>query len=193
MWPFLLMCLIFLVILQVIVGLGFLIHYVVKKIGYPRIATYLVFVYGIAIVISIIISIFFQDNFFSKNDAKTLVQKQDFELVDDFDLIKNESTSAPGDYYHTFTLAISDRDRSNAIKKIKNSNNFDVDKPKDDNPLYVFLDHYFGPTVVLNYQTDHAFIREYFKPSGREGYAYTYYIITISKTTNELVFEDIDE
>jgi hypothetical protein len=187
------MCLIFLVILQVIVGLGFLIHYVVKKIGYPRIATFLVFVYGIAIVVSIIISIFFQDQSFSKNDAKTFVQKLDIELVDDFDLIKNESTSAPGDYYHTFTLAISDRDRSNAIKKIKNSNNFDVDKPKDDNPLYIFLDPFFGPTVVLNYQTDHSFIRDYFKPSGREGHAYTYYIITISKTTNELVFEDIVE
>lgn len=38
-----------------------------------------------------------------------------------------------------------------------------------------------------------AFVREYFEPSGSEGWAPTFRRISISKTQNTLTFEDIDE
>ncbi|WP_327983654.1 hypothetical protein [Bergeyella porcorum] len=38
-----------------------------------------------------------------------------------------------------------------------------------------------------------AFVREYFEPSGREGWAPTFTRISISKTKNTLTFEDINE
>jgi hypothetical protein len=38
-----------------------------------------------------------------------------------------------------------------------------------------------------------AYVREYFQPSGQEGYAPTFRRISIYKNKNELTFEDIDE
>lgn len=55
------------------------------------------------------------------------------------------------------------------------------------------MTRYFGPKVTQNYETENAYVREYFEPSGREGYAPTFRRISISKTKNELIFEDIDE
>jgi hypothetical protein len=47
--------------------------------------------------------------------------------------------------------------------------------------------------VTQNYETEKAFVREYFQPSGQKGYAPTFRRISISKSDNELTFEDIDE
>ena len=43
------------------------------------------------------------------------------------------------------------------------------------------------------HETENSYVREYFEPSGQEGYAPTFRRISISKTKNELTFEDIDE
>ena len=149
--------------------------------------------YGL-FVLTIGLYIAFEDQLFTKNNAKELVEEQDIKLTDDFELLKNESMSAIGDYYHTFTLKISERDKQNAITKIKSADNYKSDNGSIETLMYQSApDRYFGKKVVQNYATENSFVRECFEPSGREGYAPTFRRISISKTNNELTFEDIDE
>lgn len=95
-------------------ALGLLFYFIPKRLGYPKTAKYLTIAYGL-LVLTIGLYIVFEYYFFTKNNAKELVEKQDIKLRDDFELLKNESMSAIGDYYHTFTLKISERDKQNAI------------------------------------------------------------------------------
>ena len=185
--------LLILVFIGIPIGLGLLIYFVPKRLGYPKTAKYLTIAYGL-FVLTIGLYIAFEDQLFTKNNAKELVEEQDIKLTDDFELLKNESMSAIGDYYHTFTLKISERDRQNAISKIKSADNFKSYNGSIETLMYQSApDRYFGKKVVQNYATENYFVREYFEPSGREGYAPTFRRISISKTDNELTFEDIDE
>ncbi len=174
------------------IGLGFLFYFVPKNLGYPKTAKYLTIAYGL-VVLTIGLFIAFEDQLFTKNNAKELVEEQDIKLTDEFELFKNESFSAIGDYYHTFTLKISERDRQKGIFIIKSSDNFKADNNSIHQMLYLSNQTYFGPKVTQNYETENAFVREYFQPSGQEGYAPTFRRISISKTKNELTFEDINE
>ena len=135
----------------------------------------------------------FEDQLFTKGNAKELVEEQQILLQDKFELKENKSMSAIGDYYHTFTLKISERDKQSAIATIKRSDNFKADNTSIDQTLYLSDNRYFGPKVTQNYETENSYVREYFEPSGRKGYAPTFRRISISKTKNELTFEDIDE
>ena len=173
------------------IGLGLLFYFVPKKLGYPKTAKYLTIVYGL-LILTVVFFIVFEDKLFSKNDAKELVEEQNIKLTDNFELLNNESSSAIGDYYHTFTLQISERDRQDAILKIKSSKDFHTSIDVIDNHSYNF-DRYTGPKVTWNYENEYCYIREYFKPAGQKGYAPTFRRISISKTKNELIFEDIDE
>ena len=173
------------------IGLGLLFYFVPKKLGYPKTAKYLTITYGLfALIVGLYIVL--EDQLFTKQNAKELVEEQDIKLTDEFELFKNESFSAIGDYYHTFTLKISERDRQEAILKIQNSNDFHTSKDVIDNHPYNH-DRYFGPKVTWNYENEFCYVREYFQPSGQKGYAPTFRRISISKTKNELTFEDIDE
>ena len=176
------------------IGLGCLFYFIPKKLGYPKTAKYLTVAYGL-IVLTIGLFIVFKDQLFTKNNAKELVEEQQIILIDKFDLTENKSMSAIGDYYHTFTLKISAKDKENAISKIRNSDNFKTDKNGSIETLMYQAapDRYFGKKITQNYETGNSFVREYFEPSGREGYAPTFRRISISKTKNELTFEDIDE
>jgi hypothetical protein len=175
------------------IGIGCLFYFIPKKLGYPKIAKYLTIVYGL-IVLTIVFFTAFEDQFFTKNNAKELVEEQEIELSDDFQLLKNQSMSAIGEYYHTFTLKISAKDKANAILKIKNSEYFKTSNGSIDSLMFQTKpDRYFGNKIIQNYETEDYFVREYFKPSGRSGYAPTFRRIIISKTKNELTFEDIDE
>lgn len=185
--------LLILVFIGIPIGLGLLFYFVPKSLGYPKTSKYLTIAYGL-FVLTIGLYIAFEDQLFTKNNAKELVEEQDIKLTDDFELLKNESMSAIGDYYHTFTLKISERDKQNAITKIKSADNFKSDNGSIETLMYQSApDRYFGKKVVQNYATENSFVREYFEPSGREGYAPTFRRISISKTDNELTFEDIDE
>lgn len=174
------------------IGLACLLYFFPKKLGYPKTGKYLIIIFGI-LVLTFVLWTVFEDQLFTINNAKELVEEQQILLVDKFELQENKSMSAIGDYYHTFTLKISERDRQNAILKIKSSDNFKLDSSSIDQTLYISGKRYFGPKVTQNYETENAYVREYFKPSGQEGYAPTFRRILISKTKNELTFEDIDE
>jgi hypothetical protein len=189
---FLLIGLYILVFVGLPIGLGCLFYFVPKKLGYPKTGKYLAIIFG-PLVLTLVLWTVFEDQLFTKDNAKELVEEQQVLLVDKFELVKNESSSAIGDYYHTFTLKISERDKQNAILKIKSADNFKADNSSIDQTLYLSDKRYFGPKVTQNYEIENAYVREYFQPSGQEGYASTFRRISISKTDNELTFEDIDE
>ena len=144
-------------------------------------------------MLTIVLWTVFEDQLFTKENAKELVKDQQILLQDKFELKENKSMSAIGDYYHTFTLKLSERDRQNAILKIKSADNFKADNSSIDQTLYLSDKRYFGPKVTQNYETENAYVSEYFQPSGQKGYAPTFRRISIGKTNNELTFEDIVE
>ena len=146
----------------------------------------------VAVIISLsVLSVIYEDELFSKNDATELLAEQNIKLNDEFELKENKSMSAIGDYYHTFTLKISEKDKVRIINQIKNSKNFTQNKKTE---LYFDNreDYYIGPKRTENYQTENQFITELFEPQG-EGYAPTWRKIEIDKKGRLLIFEDIDE
>ena len=181
-----------LVFVGIPIGIGLLLYFIPKKLGYPKLAKYLTIGFGF-LVLTIGLYIAFEDQLFTKNSAKKLVEEQSLILTDDFELTENKSMTAIGDYYHTFTLTISERDRQKAIFKIKSSDNFKPDNKSIVETLYLSTNRYYGPKVTQNYETENSYVREYFQPSGQKGYAPTFRRILINKTKNELQFEDIDE
>ncbi len=184
--------LLMLVFIGIPVGVGLLLYFIPKRLGYPKASTYLIIGYGL-IVLAITFFIVFEDQLFTENNAKRLIEEQGMELIDEFELVNNESMSAIGDYYHTFTLEISERDKNNAVNKIKNSDNFQAENNSVEEVLYMSDKRYFGPKVIQNYETEFAFVREYCEPSGQKGYAPAFRRISISKVKNEIIFEDIIE
>ncbi|PRY40064.1 hypothetical protein CLV58_107158 [Spirosoma oryzae] len=136
----------------------------------------------------------FEDQLFSKSDAEELLTEQNVKLKDDFELLKNESMSAIGDYYHTFTLKITENDRRKLIRLIIDSPDFSHKKDETwiDDSLFQTPNRYTGRRIIRNYATDQFFVRELFEPQG-DGYAPTFRKIKIDKDSNILVFEDIDE
>jgi hypothetical protein len=180
-----------LVFLGIPVGVGLLLYFVPKKLGYPKLAKYLTIAYSIFVLLMVLFLAFI-DRLFTNEDANRLIKEQGFKFKDEFTLQKNESSFGIGEYYHTFTLKISKRDKLEAILKIKSSTNFYTSTEVLENPTDT-LNHYFGPKIIWNYENENSFVREYFQPSGKKDYAPTYRRISISKTKNELKFEDIDE
>lgn len=177
------------IILPIVLGL--LLYIVPKKLGYPRLAKYILIFYSLCIIL--ISSLFiFEDRLFTKSDAKELVDEQGIILLDNFDLIENESMFGIGDYYHTFTLRISNNDKQKAIMNIRNSKNFNTRTCRIQEMSLKEQD-LINSKIVDNYETEDSYVREYFKPSEREGYAPIFRSISISKTEDKLVFEDIDD
>ncbi|WP_318640222.1 hypothetical protein [Flavobacterium ardleyense] len=189
---FLLIGLLIIVFVGLPIGIGWLAYFVPKKLGYPKTGKFLTIIFGLFALTAILWNVF-GDQLFTKENAKELVEDQQILLQDEFELKENESNSAIGDYYHTFTLKISKRDRQNAIVKIKSSENFKADDSSIDQTLYLSEKRYFGSKVTQNYETENAFVREYFQPSGQEGHAPTFRGISIIKAKKELTFEDIVE
>lgn len=174
------------------ITIGLLVYFIPKRLGYPKAAKWLTWIY-IILIGFIAVTTLFEDEFFTKNDAKKLIEEQNIELTDDFRLNKNESMWAIGDYYHTFTLTISDNDKRQIINLIKTdpffkrSPEFIVDYRSGS-----LVDRYEGPRETQSYEVENSFVRELYQPNGK-GYAPTFRRITISKTENTLVFEDIDD
>ena len=82
---FLLMGLYLLVFVGLPVGLGFLFYFVPKKFGYPKTGKYLAIFFGL-LVLTIIGWAVFEDQFFTKRNAKELVEEQKILLQDIFEL-----------------------------------------------------------------------------------------------------------
>jgi len=181
---------IFVVFLLIFSGIAYLAYFLFKKGGYPKIGKVLAGLIG-AVFIVMATLIIFEDQLFSKSDAIELLSEQEIQLHDDFELINNESMSAIGDYYHTFTLRISETDRERLIEEIKTSNNYNKDISTG-NYFNNRDDYYNGPKRIKNYETEMRYVKELFEPQGK-GYAPIYQKIGIDKKDNLLIFEDIDD
>jgi len=184
-----------LVLIGLLIGITYLLYIIPKKLGYPKTGKYLSIIFGFFIA-TIAFMMIFEDRLFTKSDAKKLLAEQDIVLANEFILEHNESSWAIGaDYYHTFTLKISKQDRKNAIDKITHSQNFTKLGLPVNEMLFMMTgkESYYGTKKTQNYETESCFVREYFQPSGREGYVPTFRRISISKKENCLVFEDIAE
>jgi len=179
-----------LILIAIACGLTYLLYWIPKKLGYPKVGKYLSILVGL-IFCGITVMTVLEDQLFSKNDARKLLGEQNIYLLDNFEIIGNESSSAIGDYYHTFVLSISAKDKVKIIKEIRNSKNFKIDKSTEtyfDNRE----DYYNGPKRIKNYETKTQFIRELFEPQGN-GYAPNWRKIEIEKQGDKITFEDIDE
>jgi hypothetical protein len=181
---------IFLIVFLICSGITFLFYYTPKKLGYPKVGIVLASIVGLFFIYVTITDIY-ADELFSKSDAEQLLIGQDIELNDDFELVQNESMTAIGDYYHTFTLKITKKDKERIIKEIQASKNFHLNKPLEPHSMDR-EDYYNGSKQIKNYETEHQFIREFFEPHG-DGYAPTWRKIEIDKKKDNLIFEDIDE
>ena len=132
----------------------------------------------------------FDEQLFTRNDARELIEEQNITLTDEYKLENYKSASVFDDYYHTFTLKISAKDRLETIQEIKNSNGY----KKLGEPITDFLDYrnenrYIGQEKTQDYETENDYVREYFKPNG-QGYLPTFKRISIDKIENKLTFEE---
>lgn len=128
---------------------------------------------------------------FTKNNAREFLEEQNLTLEDDFTILENYSDSWIGDYYHTFTLSISEKDKNRIIEEIKNSKNFKSKNESVTELLYLPKFDNSKVKIFQNYKTDENYVREFVhKPD--EKYAKIFRQITISKTENKLTFQDID-
>ncbi len=177
-------------VFAICLGITILFYWIPQKLGYRKTGIVLSCIAGLTIIIIAVFAIF-EDELFSKGNARDLLKEQNITLYDDFELLKNKSMSGIGDYYHTFTIKISNKDKSHIISEIENSNNFKG--PNESVPdITQMVDSYTGKEITQNFENDKQYIRKLYKPNGK-GYAPTYRIITIDKNEDKLVFEDIDE
>lgn len=172
-------------------GVIFLFYFIPKRLGSPKtgkilgIATALCFVY--ILVISV-----FGDAFFTEKQAADMLAEQEIILNDKFEIEDNKSTWAIGESYHTFTLNISGNDKLKVIKQIKESSNFKVLDELTDKLSYRNTELPSKAIITSNYETKYAYVTEYFQAAD-SGYAPTFRRISIDKTENKLIFEDINE
>jgi hypothetical protein len=139
-------------------------------------------------VVYLIITILFNDYLFFEKDARKLLSEQNVELKDDFEIIKNESIGTI-DYYHRFELLISESDKKRLLTEFKSSKSYN-DSISGYFDLPRTQDRYIGNSVTINYQTNTEFKSEFYEPNG-EGYVPTYRIISIHRSENKLIFEEI--
>lgn len=172
---------------------AFLLFYVPRKLGYPRIAKFLLISYT-ALVGLLLLYFLLGDKLFTKSQAIKLVEEQDFTISDEFELVSNSTISAIGDFYHTFKLQISAEDKAKAIATIRGAVNFKAHPAAVDSLLYLRRPAP-GSTekVIQNYETPDAWVREYLAPPEEEGYAPIFRRISIQKSGNELIFQEIVE
>ena len=174
--------------------IGLIIYSVFKKIGFPKTAKYATFIYAFIILISTICFIF-EDDFFSANNGRELINQKGFQLTDNVELVENKTLFSAGEYYHKFILKITNRDRKKAVIKIKKSKNF-IEKKLNPESLTskIYNDDFeSNKQINSNYETEKFYVSEFFKPNKNPNYAPSFVRISINKFNNEIIFEDIDE
>jgi hypothetical protein len=105
-----------LVLIAIACGLIYLFYWIPKTIGYPKVGKYLSIFVGLSFCVVTFMTVF-EDQLFSKKDARELLEEQDIHLLDSFDIIENKSNSVINNYYHTFVLRISAKDKARIIKR----------------------------------------------------------------------------
>lgn len=102
------------------IPLGFLwfLYFIGTKLQNRKTGITLVSVFS-GIYLMCILYVIFEDHLFFKSDAEKILRKAGVVLSDDFKIKDNRTANAIGDYYHTFTLEISKKDKEKLLKSFK--------------------------------------------------------------------------
>jgi hypothetical protein len=168
-------------------GVTYLLYAIPNKLGYRRVGLLVSYFVGFIFLIGTIFLIF-EDKFYTKKEAKALLKEQNVRLNDEFVIAKNESSSAIGDYTHSFDLEISESDKNRLISEIKSSKDF---KKQGEPVIDVFqnMDKFKGKLIIQNFETERHFIKRRFQSDG----GYWVKTVYIDKKSNVLSFVYIDE
>ena len=181
---------IYIFITSICIGFIFLCYWIPNKLGYKKTGFIISSILGLLIIYISIYTIF-EDELFSNRNAKELLKKQGIILNDNFDILKNESDFAIGDYYHIFILKISNKDKNKIITQIVNSNNYQKIGEKV-TEINQEIDENIGFTIIQNYETENEYVRKIYK-TFREEISPDYITISLEKKGNNLIFAEIDE
>jgi hypothetical protein len=132
----------------------------------------------------------FEDYLFFKSNAKELLKGDDIVLHDSFK-IKSNQISGIRDYYQKFELEISPADKNRIIEQFRHSPYF-TDTAKQEYNLQWEMARALSKKVYKDYEEPDYVCRESYEKL-KEGYAPNYDVITISKTTDILTFERIND
>ena len=178
--------LLFLLGAGVVAAVGYGLYWLGRALGYPRLGRGLGWLLAAFFVVGAV-GFIFEDELFSKADARALLREQQLTLQDDFSIEANKTMSAPGDYYHSFTLRISAADRRRLVAAIAGAPGFEASGESlfDANKIPVSPRRYTGPAVMRNYGTGQGLERELFRPNG-EGIMPTYRVVAVASRRNEI-------
>lgn len=181
------MTIIAIALIALVIGFIFFSYWIPTIVGYPKAGKYISVILTLLILIWTLMMVF-EDDMFSKNDAKKLLTSQGIHLNNDFEISENRFEYGFGDYYHTFSLKITTDDKYKIIKEMKNSLNFnkedEVSSYEENSKSY-----HDGPKRFKNYETEEEYVKEIFEPRG-QGHAPYHKRIEIQKKGNVLIFED---
>ena len=155
--------------------LGVIIYLMINTYLTKKMAKY----FGLAftvVYLSLAGFLYFEDHFFTKNDALKVLQEKNITLNEPFELLDHRKESSFNDSFHTFELKISEKDKHRLIQMIKNSEN------------YKSIEESRNNDSIENYETKNEFIRKHQVPNDA-----SYQSITINKNENKLVYENFNQ
>jgi len=175
------------IIISFVGGVIFLSYWIPKIWGYKKAGKIIAGIVSVCFLI-FFVKVYIDDYLFFKDDAREFLAEQNINLKDDFEIIEHKQEGTV-DYYHRFELLISKPDKDRLINEITSSKYYN-----DSISTYFHLPsnqhRYKGEPITINYQTQHEFKSEFYKPNGK-GYAPTYRIISIPISERKLIFEEI--
>jgi len=176
-----LVLLIILFICLFLLGLTYLLYFILKKLRFQKTGKIIAIVLA-TLIISGTLKEVFKDELFSKSSAEKLLLEQHITLNDDFELTHNEFRESLLFYsMHTFTLTISEQDKKKIINQIKTAQNFNP----NGNGKTKFYD---GPRIE-NFEENDYFTRVLVREKDKD-YPLKFSKTRIPKDELKLVFED---
>ena len=166
----------FLIFIGLPVGFLFLLYFIGKKLESKRTGIILSTSLGLVFLLCFLY-LSFEDEFFSKSNARDLLAENKIELKDDFEIKEYQTAVAIGDFYQRLELKISNSDR------LRLSNNF---KKKTDSVNIILKNH---PHSFQEYWENHE---GFFKETGKQSEIEESSIF-ISKTENKLIYELVED
>lgn len=106
---FILLFLFFLIFIVIPVGFLWFLYFIGKKLESKKTGIILASTVGFIYILGAFY-LYFEDEFFSKSQARKILVKNKIELKEDFEIIDNETGRGIGDYYQNFSLKIGKND-----------------------------------------------------------------------------------
>lgn len=146
---------------------------ILKNLGKRKLGIWLSTILSLIVILNI-----FEDSFFFRYNARNILRKHNFELLDEFEIIRNKSKKLFQNY-HSFKLQISNSDKERLINQIKSAENFGkIDE--------LWETTYHNDTIFThNYSTEWHYHYNY---KSFDGTKCNWIQIYISKTENTLEY-----